>query len=78
MFKANGNWYEGNWQDGKRSGDGKFWYASKGLLYEGFWVDGVAKCGTMSDLGRDEAPAPPKYPFPKVKNLVSATLNSTT
>ncbi|XP_040012515.1 MORN repeat-containing protein 3 isoform X1 [Xiphias gladius] len=64
---ANGNWYEGTWQDGKKNGNGKFYYCDKGQLYEGFWVDGVAKCGTLSDFGRDEAPTPTKYPIPQIQ-----------
>ncbi|KAM8743195.1 MORN repeat-containing protein 3 isoform 1-T1 [Acanthopagrus schlegelii] len=63
---ANGNWYEGTWRDGKKNGNGKFYYSDRGQLYEGFWVDGVAKCGTLSDFGRDEAPAPTKYPIPQL------------
>nr|XP_043868960.1 MORN repeat-containing protein 3 isoform X2 [Solea senegalensis] len=63
---ANGNWYEGAWQYGKRNGDGKFYYSDKGQLYKGLWVDGVAKCGTLTDCGRDNAPMPTKYPIPKV------------
>ncbi|XP_029300105.1 MORN repeat-containing protein 3 [Cottoperca gobio] len=63
---ANGNWYEGTWGDGKKNGNGKFYYPDKGKLYEGFWVDGVAKCGTLSDFGRNEAPTPTKYPIPKL------------
>ncbi|KAM3874294.1 MORN repeat-containing protein 3 [Diretmus argenteus] len=66
---ANGNRYEGSWKDGKKDGDGTFHYLDKGQLYEGFWVDGVAKCGTLSDVGRDEAPTPTKYPIPKVHLL---------
>lgn len=67
--QANGNWYEGAWRDGKRNGTGKFYYSDKGQVYEGFWVEGVAKCGTLSDFGRDEAPTPTKYPIPQVEIL---------
>ncbi|XP_047228670.1 MORN repeat-containing protein 3 [Girardinichthys multiradiatus] len=70
---SNGNWYEGSWRDGKRNGDGKFYYSDKALVYEGFWVDGVAKCGTIEDVGWDKTPAPPKYQFPKL-NLVDMEL----
>ncbi|XP_077365840.1 MORN repeat-containing protein 3-like [Festucalex cinctus] len=63
---ANGNWYEGSWKDGKKNGHGKFYYADKGLIYEGLWVDGDAKCGTLSDHGREMAPYPTKYPIPEV------------
>ncbi|XP_076019613.1 MORN repeat-containing protein 3 isoform X2 [Genypterus blacodes] len=70
---ANGNWYDGTWKDGKKNGTGKFCYASRGQLYEGVWVNGIAKCGALSDFGRDEAPTPSKYPFPKV-HLLDAEL----
>nr|XP_033503598.1 MORN repeat-containing protein 3 [Epinephelus lanceolatus] len=63
---TNGNWYEGSWRDGKKNGNGKFYYSDKGQLYEGFWVDGVAKCGTLSDFGRNEAPTPTKYLIPQL------------
>ncbi|XP_038827183.1 MORN repeat-containing protein 3 isoform X1 [Salvelinus namaycush] len=66
---ANENRYEGNWKYGKKNGHGKFFYLDKGQLYEGFWVDGVAKCGTVSDFGRAEAPTPTIYPIPKVHLL---------
>ncbi|XP_060931606.1 MORN repeat-containing protein 3 [Limanda limanda] len=64
---ANGNWYEGAWQDGKKNGNGKFNHSDKGQLYEGFWVDGVAKCGTLSDLERDETPTPSKCQIPQIQ-----------
>ncbi|KAF7667558.1 hypothetical protein LDENG_00057720 [Lucifuga dentata] len=70
---ASGNWYEGTWKNGKRNGNGKFYYSNKGQLYEGFWVEGIPKCGTLSDFGRDEAPAPTKYPIPKL-HLLAAEL----
>ncbi|XP_061783068.1 MORN repeat-containing protein 3 [Nerophis lumbriciformis] len=64
---ANGNWYEGSWKEGKKSGRGKFYYHDKAQLYEGLWVRGEAKCGTLSDSGRDDAPTPAKCPIPEVK-----------
>ncbi|XP_034402330.1 MORN repeat-containing protein 3 [Cyclopterus lumpus] len=64
---ANENWYEGSWRDGKKNGNGKFYYSDKGQIYEGFWMDGVAKCGTLSDFGRNEAPTPTKYPIPQLQ-----------
>lgn len=66
LCHANGNWYEGTWLQGKKNGNGKFYYCKKGQLYEGLWVDGEAKCGTMSDFGRDGAPTPTKYPIPQL------------
>ncbi|KAL3041767.1 MORN repeat-containing protein 3 [Trematomus bernacchii] len=64
---ANGNWYEGTWGEGKKNGNGKFYYSDKGQLYEGIWLDGVAKCGTLSDFGRNEAPTPSKCQIPQVR-----------
>ncbi|KFP25375.1 MORN repeat-containing protein 3, partial [Colius striatus] len=62
----NGNWYEGGWKDGKKHGPGKFCYLDKGQLLEGLWEADTPKCGILIDFGRDEAPAPPQYPIPKV------------
>ncbi|KAK9532608.1 hypothetical protein VZT92_009984 [Zoarces viviparus] len=64
---ANGNRFEGTWQDDKKNGDGKFYYPDKGQVYEGLWLDGMAKCGTMSDFGRNEAPAPTQHPIPQLQ-----------
>ncbi|KAI7793500.1 MORN repeat-containing protein 3 [Triplophysa rosa] len=66
LFLANGNRYVGMWRDGKKNGRGKFLYLDRGQLYEGFWVDGVAKCGTLTDSEREAAPSPTIYPIPKV------------
>ncbi|XP_059732048.1 MORN repeat-containing protein 3 isoform X2 [Bos taurus] len=65
----NGNRYEGNWQRGVKNGSGRFFHLDHGQLFEGFWVDDVAKCGTMIDFGRDEAPQPTQFPIPEVKIL---------
>lgn len=58
----------GTWSDGQKNGHGKFLYLDRGQLYEGFWVDDVAKCGTLSDFGREAADRPPVYPIPKVND----------
>ncbi|XP_028002974.1 MORN repeat-containing protein 3 isoform X1 [Eptesicus fuscus] len=63
----NGNRYEGYWQGGLKNGPGRFFYLDHGQLFEGFWVDNIAKCGTMIDFGRDEAPEPTQFPIPQVK-----------
>ncbi|XP_075901076.1 MORN repeat-containing protein 3 isoform X2 [Nelusetta ayraudi] len=63
---TNGNWFDGAWRDGDKNGNGKFFYSDKGQIYEGIWVDGVARCGALSDFGRDEAPTPTQYPIPKL------------
>ena len=63
---ANGNRYEGMWKNHMKNGDGRFLYLDKGQIYSGFWVDDIAKCGTVEDFDRDNAPDPPKYPIPEV------------
>lgn len=50
---ANGDSFEGGWQLGKKHGPGRFIYLSKGRMYEGEWVDGVAKCGVLAELPQD-------------------------
>ncbi|XP_032953620.1 MORN repeat-containing protein 3 isoform X2 [Rhinolophus ferrumequinum] len=65
----NGNRYEGYWQRGLKNGSGRFFHLDHGQLFEGFWVDDVAKCGTMIDFGRDEAPEPTQFPIPEIKLL---------
>jgi hypothetical protein len=62
----NGNRYEGIWERGMKNGHGRFFHLDHGQLFEGYWVDNVAKCGTMIDFGRDEAPEPTQFPIPKV------------
>lgn len=62
----NGNRYEGRWQRGLKNGPGRFFHLNHGQLFQGFWVDDVAKCGTMIDFGREEAPEPTQFPIPQV------------
>ncbi|XP_024422912.1 MORN repeat-containing protein 3 isoform X1 [Desmodus rotundus] len=69
LRQKNGNRYEGHWQRGLKNGSGRFFHLNHGQLFEGFWVDDVAKCGTMIDFGRDEAPEPTQFPIPKVEIL---------
>ncbi|XP_021042831.1 MORN repeat-containing protein 3 [Mus pahari] len=65
----NRNRYEGSWERGMKNGHGRFFHLDHGQLFEGFWVDNVARCGTMIDFGRDEAPEPTQFPIPKVEIL---------
>lgn len=71
FWKANENRYEGSWKNGMKHGPGKFVYLDKGQLYEAVWVENIAKCGKMSDFGREGAPAAPVYPIPKVWTVFS-------
>ena len=75
---ANGNRYEGSWEDDMKNGDGRFLYLDKGQMYTGFWVNDVAKCGTVEDFDRDSAPQPPKYPIPEVRPPMRKTCDSYT
>ena len=61
-----------------KNGDGRFLYLDKGQMYTGFWVNDVAKCGTVEDFDRDSAPQPPKYPIPEVRPPMRKTCNSYT
>ena len=63
---ANGNRYEGGWEEGEKHGDGKCFYLDRGQLYIGVWVAGAAKCGEMIDLNREHAEAPTVYPIPEI------------
>lgn len=63
----NENRYEGGWKNGKKHGPGKFFYLDKGQLLEGIWASNVPKCGIVTDFNKDEAPAPPQYPIPKIE-----------
>lgn len=65
-FSATDNRYEGSWKDDQKNGPGKFFYLDKGQMYEGVWVDNIAKCGNITDFGRDGAPEPTQYPIPEV------------
>ena len=49
-----------------KNGSGKFFYLDKGQLYEGMWVDDLAKCGQMKDWNRDAAPDATQFPLPPV------------
>lgn len=63
----NENRYEGSFKNDKKNGPGKFFYLDKGQLYEGVWVDDIAKCGEMRDFGRDTATNPTEFEIPKVE-----------
>ena len=67
LIPANENRYEGSWKNGKKNGPGKFFYLDKGQVYEGIWLEDVAKCGEMKDFGRHEAPDATLYPIPPVQ-----------
>ena len=66
LFAANSNRYEGTWNKDMKNGPGKFFYNDKGQMYEGTWVDDVARCGEMIDICRETAPDATPYPIPSV------------
>ena len=72
MCEANGNRYEGSWKNGVKNGSGKFFYLDKGQVYEGTWVDDLAKCGQMKDWNRDTAPDATQFPLPPVSNATAS------
>ena len=63
---ANGDRYEGMWLDDFKEGPGKFIYRLKRQAYEGEWVKGLPKCGTIVDLPPLHGTMPRKYPIPAV------------
>jgi len=67
--EANGNRYEGSWSNGVKSGAGQFFYVDKGQVYEGMWVDDLAKCGQMKDWNRESAPDATQFPIPPVRHM---------
>jgi len=74
--EANGNRYEGSWSDGVKNGPGKFFYLDKGQVYEGTWVNDLAKCGQMKDWNRDSAPDATQYPLPPVSRANVTAVHS--
>jgi hypothetical protein len=68
---VNGNRYEGMWERDMKNGEGKFLYMNKGQVYTGTWVDGMARCGVLEDLGIEDVPSPPAYPLPRVSNSLT-------
>ncbi|TRY85471.1 hypothetical protein DNTS_008584 [Danionella cerebrum] len=66
LLLANGNRFIGGWSKGKKNGAGQFFYLDRGQLYDGFWLNGVAKCGSISDFRREAAVKPTVCPLPRV------------
>ena len=69
----NDNRYEGSWLNGMKNGPGKFLHLDKGQVYVGNWQDDIAKCGTLEDFDRENAPNPPVYPIPIVSCCMMVT-----
>ena len=66
FFLENENRYEGQWKDGMKHGEGKFYHYSKGQVFVGTWLNDVAKCGVMKDFNRETADEATQYPLPEV------------
>ena len=49
-MSANGDQYEGNWVADCKQGPGRYFYIATKKMYEGEWVDDVARCGVFSDI----------------------------
>ena len=39
-------------------------------MYEGMWIDDLAKCGQMKDWNRDSAPDATQFPLPPVSIVI--------
>lgn len=68
---ANGDVYEGMWKDGKKHGDGRYHFKSRGQMLKGTWSNGTSKCGEMESYDEQSATNPFKYPIPSIE-LVNA------
>ena len=66
MLSANNNRFEGCWANGMKNGAGKFIFLDKGQILSGHWKDDIAKCGSLEDFDRLNAPNPPVFPIPEV------------
>lgn len=60
---ANGDVYNGHWLADKKEGPGRYFYVATRKMYEGEWVDDVAKCGVFSDIPFE--PEEPLEPHPE-------------
>lgn len=47
----------------KKEGPGRFIYLKKRQMYEGEWLDDIAKCGTLVQFPNSK----PEHPFPVVE-----------
>ena len=45
MLLANGDRFEGIFRGDKKNGSGKYYYRDTRKMYEGEWVNDIAKCG---------------------------------
>lgn len=50
IFVANGDRFEGHFHNDLKEGPGTYFYIKKGQKYEGEWVAGIAKCGSISAI----------------------------
>jgi len=50
MLLANGDRFEGTFRGDKKNGAGKYYYRDTRKMYEGEWIEDIAKCGVYSDL----------------------------
>lgn len=49
LSSANGNRYEGNWEDDKKNGRGTFYFIKKNQEMSGVWLDDIPKCVVLID-----------------------------
>jgi hypothetical protein len=63
-----GDRYEGHWLQDNKEGPGRFFYLATHKLYEGEWVNDVAKCGTFADIP-EESTFDREYDLASVDNF---------
>lgn len=68
MYLVNGNFYDGQWSNGLKHGEGVYVFCDKELIMEGIWIDGVPKVSEIKHLNmRSTDVTKPRFLMPKVR-----------
>jgi hypothetical protein len=59
IWLSNGDRYEGSWLNDVKNGSGKYHYNQLKRIYDGEWLQDVAKCGYLRDIASESSPIPP-------------------
>ena len=61
MLLANGDRFEGTFRGDKKNGAGKYYYRDTRKMYEGEWIEDIAKCGVRHRTMTPSAPPSSAY-----------------
>lgn len=59
FWLKNGDRYEGQWANDLKNGSGRYYYTQLKRIYEGEWLQDIAKCGFLKDFVVESSPIPP-------------------